>query len=33
MTILDIKAVNEKGNWHDVEMQLGEQGFYDKRAF
>ncbi|NMM61709.1 Rpn family recombination-promoting nuclease/putative transposase [Clostridium sp. P21] len=33
MTILDIKAVDEKGTWYDIEMQLAEQGFYDKRAF
>jgi len=33
MTILDIKAVDEKGNWYDIEMQLAEQSFYDKRAF
>ncbi|MBC2580028.1 Rpn family recombination-promoting nuclease/putative transposase [Clostridium sp. DJ247] len=33
MTILDIKAVDEKGVWYDIEMQLAEQGFYDKRAF
>ncbi|AGK95838.1 Rpn family recombination-promoting nuclease/putative transposase [Clostridium pasteurianum] len=33
MTILDIKAVDEKGVWYDIEMQLAEQNFYDKRAF
>nr|WP_192927356.1 Rpn family recombination-promoting nuclease/putative transposase [Clostridium beijerinckii] len=33
MTILDIKAVDEKGIWYDIEMQIAEQGFYDKRAF
>jgi predicted transposase/invertase (TIGR01784 family) len=33
MTILDIKAVDEKGAWYDIEMQLAEQSFYDKRAF
>ncbi|WP_333859907.1 Rpn family recombination-promoting nuclease/putative transposase [Clostridium sp.] len=33
MTILDIKAVDEKGTWYDIEMQLAEQGYYDKRAF
>ncbi|MCT4605535.1 MAG: Rpn family recombination-promoting nuclease/putative transposase [Marinisporobacter sp.] len=32
MSILDIKAVDEKGIWYDVEMQLAEQSFYDKRA-
>jgi predicted transposase/invertase (TIGR01784 family) len=33
MTILDIKAVDIKGVWYDIEMQLAEQSFYDKRAF
>ncbi|WP_333859000.1 Rpn family recombination-promoting nuclease/putative transposase [Clostridium sp.] len=33
MTILDIKAVDERGTWYDIEMQLAEQGYYDKRAF
>lgn len=33
MTILDIKAVDTKGIWYDIEMQLAEQSFYDKRAF
>ncbi|MFT8315036.1 MAG: Rpn family recombination-promoting nuclease/putative transposase [Clostridium sp.] len=33
MTILDIKAVYEKGVWYDIEMRLAEQSFYDKRAF
>ncbi|WP_010241428.1 Rpn family recombination-promoting nuclease/putative transposase, partial [Clostridium arbusti] len=33
MTILDVKAVDEKGVWYDIEMQLAEQSFYDKRAF
>ncbi|MCT4595703.1 MAG: Rpn family recombination-promoting nuclease/putative transposase, partial [Anaeromicrobium sp.] len=33
MSILDIKAVDEKGVWYDIEMQIAEQGFYDKRAF
>ena len=32
MTILDIKAVDENGTWYDIEMQIAEQGFYDKRA-
>jgi predicted transposase/invertase (TIGR01784 family) len=32
MTILDIKAVDENGIWYDIEMQIAEQGFYDKRA-
>jgi len=33
MTILDIKAQDDKGVWYDIEMQIAEQGFYDKRAF
>ena len=33
MSILDIKAVDEKGVWYDIEMQLSEQVFYEKRAF
>ncbi|MVX62583.1 Rpn family recombination-promoting nuclease/putative transposase [Clostridium chromiireducens] len=33
MSILDIKAVDEKGIWYDIEMQLSEQIFYQKRAF
>jgi predicted transposase/invertase (TIGR01784 family) len=33
MSILDIKAVDENGTWYDIEMQLSEQKFYDKRAF
>ena len=32
MTILDIKAVDENGTWYDIEMQIAEQGYYDKRA-
>lgn len=32
MIILDIKAVDEKGIWYDIEMQIAEQGYYDKRA-
>jgi predicted transposase/invertase (TIGR01784 family) len=32
MSILDIKAVDEKGTWYDIEMQLTEQIFYEKRA-
>ncbi len=31
-SILDIKAVDENGIWYDIEMQIGEQGFYGKRA-
>ena len=33
MSILDIKAVDNKGIWYDIEMQIAEQGYYDKRAF
>jgi predicted transposase/invertase (TIGR01784 family) len=33
MSILDIKAVDEKGIWYDIEMQLSDQVFYEKRAF
>ncbi|MFW2502025.1 Rpn family recombination-promoting nuclease/putative transposase [Clostridium diolis] len=33
MSILDIKAVDDKGIWYDIEMQLSEQIFYEKRAF
>ncbi len=33
MSILDIKAVDEKEIWYDIEMQLSEQIFYEKRAF
>lgn len=33
MSILDIKAVDERGIWYDIEMQLSEQLFYEKRAF
>lgn len=32
MTILDIKAVDGNGTWYDIEMQIAEQGFFDKRA-
>ncbi len=33
MTILDIKAQDSRGTWYDIEMQIAEQGYYDKRAF
>lgn len=33
MSILDIKGQDGKGTWYDIEMQIAEQGFYDKRAF
>lgn len=32
MSILDIKAVDEKGRWYDIEIQVAPQSFYDKRA-
>jgi len=31
-SILDVKAVDEHGTWYDIEMQIGEYGFYGKRA-
>ncbi|MBW9158414.1 MULTISPECIES: Rpn family recombination-promoting nuclease/putative transposase [Clostridium] len=33
MSTIDIKAVDEDGKWYDIEMQIAEQGAYDKRAF
>ena len=33
MSILDIKAEDENGVWYDIEMQLAEQVFFEKRAF
>ncbi|MDP4144932.1 MAG: Rpn family recombination-promoting nuclease/putative transposase [Bacillota bacterium] len=32
ISILDIKAVDEKGRWYDIEIQVAPQAFYDKRA-
>jgi len=32
MSILDIKAEDEKGHWYNIEMQIGEDLNYDKRA-
>jgi len=32
LSILDIKAVDKKGNWYNVEMQITDQEYYDKRA-
>lgn len=32
MSILDIKAVDEKGKWYDIEIQVAPQIFYDKRS-
>jgi len=31
-SIVDIKAVDTQGCWYDIEMQIGEHGFYGKRA-
>ncbi len=31
-SVLDVKAVDEHGTWYDIEMQIGEHGFYGKRA-
>jgi len=33
MSILDIKAVDNNGVWYDIEIQIAEQGYYDRRAF
>ncbi len=32
LTILDIKATDENGKIYDIEMQIGEQGYYGRRA-
>ena len=32
MTILDIKAQDEKNIWYDIEMQIGYQAYFAKRA-
>ncbi|MEJ6950722.1 Rpn family recombination-promoting nuclease/putative transposase [Natronospora cellulosivora (SeqCode)] len=32
LSILDIKAVDEKDNWYNIEMQISDQDYYDKRA-
>jgi predicted transposase/invertase (TIGR01784 family) len=32
LSILDVKAVDEKGNWYNIEMQITDQDYYDKRA-
>ena len=31
MSILDIKATDEKGRVFDIEMQMGEQSYFGKR--
>lgn len=33
LTILDIKAVDEKGRLYDIEMQVEPQGYYGQRAY
>jgi predicted transposase/invertase (TIGR01784 family) len=33
LSILDIKAVDEKGRWYDIEMQVEPQGYYGQRAY
>jgi len=32
MSILDIKAVDDKEVWYDIQMQIAQQDFFDKRA-
>jgi predicted transposase/invertase (TIGR01784 family) len=32
LSILDVKAVDEKGIWYNIEMQITDQDYYDKRA-
>ncbi|WP_018248967.1 Rpn family recombination-promoting nuclease/putative transposase [Orenia marismortui] len=32
LSILDFKAVDEKGVWYNIEMQITDQDYYDKRA-
>ncbi len=32
LSILDIKAVDQKGKWYDIEMQVEGQGYYGQRA-
>ena len=32
MSILDIKATDENGKCYDIEMQIGEQGYFGQRA-
>jgi len=31
-SILDIKAIDANGDWYDIELQIGEHGYYGKRA-
>ena len=32
LSILDIKAQDEKGRWYNIEMQITDQEYYDRRA-
>jgi len=32
LSVVDIKATDEKGRWYDVEIQIKEQKYYGKRA-
>ena len=32
MSILDIKACDEKGKWFNIEMQIGQDLYFDKRS-
>jgi len=32
LSVVDIKAADEKGRWYDIEIQVKEQKFYGKRA-
>jgi len=32
LSVVDIKATDEKNRWHDIEIQIKEQKYYGKRA-
>jgi len=32
LSIVDIKATDEKGQWYNIEIQIREQGFYGRRS-
>ncbi|WP_027340821.1 Rpn family recombination-promoting nuclease/putative transposase [Halonatronum saccharophilum] len=32
LSILDVKAIDQKGVWYNIEMQITDQDYYDKRA-
>jgi len=32
LSVVDIKAIDEKGRWYDIEIQVKEQKYYGKRA-